>query len=94
MPSKEYQVIINVFAESKETAADVATEMLNGGAEPDAVIDLSEISVEDGCTMTRPLRTYGYAVILWTPEELKDADPRRLEDRSIELGQDIIEDLQ
>lgn len=39
------------------------------------------------------LRHAGYAVITWTPEELRDANPRRVEDRSIELGWEIINDL-
>jgi hypothetical protein len=36
------------------------------------------------------LRRKGYAVIVWTPDELGSADPERVEDRSIELGWDII----
>jgi len=39
------------------------------------------------------LRNEGYAVIVWTPEEIGTANPRRVEDRSIELGYDIIDDL-
>ena len=39
------------------------------------------------------LRDAGYAVIVWTPEELGSAAPHRVEDRSIELGWDIIECL-
>ena len=39
------------------------------------------------------LRHCGYAVIVWTPEELGEANPRRVEDRSVELGWDIITDL-
>lgn len=42
----------------------------------------------------RTLRHLGYAVIIWTPAELEDADPRRVEDRSVELGWQVIEDLQ
>ena len=42
----------------------------------------------------RQLRHEGYAVIVWTPEELKDAPASHVEDRSIELGHDIISDLQ
>lgn len=36
----------------------------------------------------------GYAVIVWTPEELHDANPKHVEERSIELGWGIIQDLQ
>ena len=39
------------------------------------------------------LREQGYAVIVWSPEELKGASPKKVEDRSIELGWDVIEDL-
>lgn len=42
----------------------------------------------------RQLRDEGYAVIVWTPEELGDADPSHVEDRSIELGHDVIDILQ
>ena len=34
----------------------------------------------------------GYAVIVWTPEELGDVSARLVEDRSITLGYQIIED--
>ena len=39
------------------------------------------------------LRHEGYAVIIWTPEEVGSASVNRLQDRSIELGWEIIEDL-
>lgn len=45
----------------------------------------------------RELRDSGYAVVVWTPEELQGANAtrreRQLEDRSIELGYEIIECL-
>lgn len=44
--------------------------------------------------MVRQLRSEGYAVIIWTPEELGTASVNRVQDRSIELGHEIIEDLQ
>jgi len=34
----------------------------------------------------------GYAVIIWTPEELGEVNPSSIEERSIELGWQIIED--
>ena len=34
-----------------------------------------------------------YAVIVWTPEELGNVSARLVENRSIELGHQIIEDL-
>lgn len=39
------------------------------------------------------LRNRGFAVIVWTPEELAGASPNHVEDRSIELGWQVIEDL-
>lgn len=39
------------------------------------------------------LSSRGYAVIVWSPDELAGADPRKVEDRSVELGWDIIEAL-
>lgn len=41
----------------------------------------------------RELADEGYAVILWTPEELNGVSARRVEDRSIELGQEVISEL-
>ncbi len=40
------------------------------------------------------LRNRGFAVIVWTPSELGSANPSRVQDRSIELGHDVIETLQ
>lgn len=39
------------------------------------------------------LRHAGFAVIIWTPDELGEASPRRVEDRLTELGWDVISDL-
>jgi len=49
----------------------------------------SEKSVSE-MTMNE-LRDAGYAVIVWTPEELRGASARRVEDRSIELGWEVID---
>ena len=38
----------------------------------------------------RQLRKMGYAVAAFTPEELRGADPDRVEDRMIEIGWDVI----
>ena len=38
------------------------------------------------------LSSDGYAVIVWTPEELGDVSARLVEDQSITLGHQIIED--
>jgi len=42
----------------------------------------------------RQLRNEGYAVIIWSPEELAGASPDRVQDRLIELGWDVIDALQ
>ena len=39
------------------------------------------------------LRHQGYAVIIWTPEELDGVDPGHVEDRAIEVGWEVIDDL-
>jgi hypothetical protein len=39
------------------------------------------------------LRAKGYAVIIWTPEELAGASRNRVEDRLVELGWEVIADL-
>ena len=39
------------------------------------------------------LKNQGYAVVLFTPEELDGAEADRVEDRLIELGWDVIYDL-
>lgn len=37
------------------------------------------------------LRDLGCAVIVWNPEELDGADPDRVEERSVELGWEMLE---
>jgi len=37
------------------------------------------------------LRNKGYAIILWTPDELKGVDPYIIEDASISFGWDTID---
>jgi hypothetical protein len=39
------------------------------------------------------LRARGFAVIVWTPEELECACPKHVQAASVELGWDIIEEL-
>ena len=38
------------------------------------------------------LREAGFALILWSPEELQGTPPSTMEDRSTEFGWEIIED--
>lgn len=39
----------------------------------------------------RELRNEGYAVIVWSPEELGSTDPDFMQDRSIEFGHSVLE---
>lgn len=39
------------------------------------------------------LRNRGFAVIIWHPDELAGASRKHVEDRSVELGWQVIEDL-
>jgi hypothetical protein len=36
------------------------------------------------------LRSLGYAVVTFHPDELREADPNRVEDRLVEMGWDVI----
>lgn len=38
----------------------------------------------------KEMKTQGYAVIIWTPEELKDTDPEWVEDCSISYGNEYL----
>lgn len=48
---------------------------------------------EEQRTAVETLRHAGYAVVVFYPEEVGSADPRRVEDRLAELGNDVIDDL-
>jgi len=41
----------------------------------------------------RQLRKMGYAVVAFTPEELRGADSDHVEDRMVEIGWDVIDSL-
>lgn len=49
-----------------------------------------ELTAED-LTLLRKLRNEGWAVVLFTPEELEDTAPTDVEDRMIERGWDVID---
>jgi hypothetical protein len=40
--------------------------------------------------MLREMRSEGYAVIVWTPDELQDVDPQWVEDASISYGNEYL----
>lgn len=50
-----------------------------------------ELTTED-LTLLRKLNNDGWAVVLFKPEELGDADPTEVESRMIERGWDVIAD--
>lgn len=41
--------------------------------------------------VAREAERYGYAIVIWTPEELGETDPGRVEDIMIERGSEYIE---
>ena len=43
--------------------------------------------------LCKKMRHAGYAVVLFTPEELRGANPDHVEDRLVELGWDVIDSL-
>jgi hypothetical protein len=51
---------------------------------------MTERKVFDLCTK---MRHAGYAVICFTPEELRGSNPDHVEDRLVELGWEVIDTL-
>ena len=47
-------------------------------------------NIKQAAEYLRQLRKMGYAVVAFTPEELRGADPDHVEDRLVELGWDVI----
>jgi hypothetical protein len=39
------------------------------------------------------MQRLGYAVVIFTPEELRGANPEHVQDRLVELGWDVIDTL-
>ena len=54
---------------------------------------LNPNSTKQAVEHIRQLRKMGYAVVAFTPEELRGADPDHVEDRLVELGWDVIDAL-
>ena len=50
-------------------------------------------STKQAIEYLRQLRKMGYAVVAFTPEELRGADSDHVEDRLVELGWDVINAL-
>jgi len=51
---------------------------------------MTEDEVFDLC---KKMRHAGYCVVCFTPDELQGANPDHVEDRLVELGWDVINDL-
>ncbi len=52
-----------------------------------------ETNMEEVIKHVRALEEMGCAVVVFTPEELLDADPDKVQDRLIELGHEVIQDM-
>ena len=69
---------------SKEIGSSMSPEKSQAFFEP--IVDFRNKTIQQ-------LREEGYAIILWTPEEIEGVAPKHVEDRSVELGWEIIETL-
>lgn len=52
-----------------------------------------ETNMDEVVKHVRALLEMGCAVVVFTPEELKDVDPDKVQDRLIELGNEVINDM-
>ena len=52
-----------------------------------------ETNMQEVIKHVRALEEMGCAVVVFTPEELLDADPDKVQDRLIELGHEVIDDM-
>lgn len=53
----------------------------------------NKLTLNEVCDMCRAMRESGYAVIVYTPSELKGADSGRVEDEIISQSWHIIDEL-
>lgn len=54
--------------------------------------ELTELTDTDNQTI-KQLRDSGHVVVIWSPEEIGDADPSTLEDIVIQRGNEYLEDV-
>ena len=52
-----------------------------------------ETNMDEVVKHVRALEEMGCAVVVFTPEELRDVDPDKVQDRLCELGDEVINDL-
>ena len=55
---------------------------------------MSETDLSKVVQLCRELEAMGCAVVVFTEEELRGANPHHVQDRLIELGWDVIDDLE
>ena len=52
-----------------------------------------ETNMQEVVKHVRALEEMGCAVVVFVPEELRDVDPDKVQDRLIELGHEVINDM-
>lgn len=52
-----------------------------------------ETNMQEVLNHVRALEEMGCAVVVFVPEELRDVDPDKVQDRLIELGHEVINDM-
>ena len=52
-----------------------------------------ETNMQEVIKHVRALEEMGCAVVVFVPEELRDVDPDKVQDRLIELGHEVINDM-
>ena len=70
--------------EEKLRERDIEPISFSFSIEVELPLETTQQSVED-------LRNAGFAVVVFTPDELKEADPEHVESRLVELGNDVID---
>lgn len=65
----------------KPLAFDTLTKHLDASAKEALCYEAARLLRDD----------YGYAVVIWTPDEMGDTNPERLQDVMIERGADFID---
>jgi hypothetical protein len=52
--------------------------------------DIAEIAQVDFERAVQKMQSFGYAIVVFSPEELEGADPTRVEDLMIERGWEVV----
>ena len=70
---------------------NTATPSADGQRDEDT--EVTDLPTEAEFTVLNGLRDRGYAVVVFTPQELRGAKTRHVEDRLVELGWEVIDVL-